>query len=465
MAIIPAMLERREVLACAPTGSGKTASFLIPLIHLLREPSTEGFRAIIVCPTRELAKQTYSEAMRLAEGSGLRIYVLSKTSNAQRRFSSKMYASLDIMVTTPNRLVWILRETDLSLARIQYLVIDESDRLFETGKTGFRDQLEKIYAACISGQLRRAFFSATASKDLDRWCRLHLDSPIAVAIGAKNSATKQVDQKLVFVGNDNGKLFELRQIIRSGVKLPVLVFTETKTAAQQLYEHLALDGLSVDVLHAGRTPSDRDRIIDNFRLGKIWVLVCSELAGRGIDFKGVELVINYDFPQTTAAYIHRVGRTGRAGCTGRALTFFTEYDAPKLREIIQVVRKAGCEVPEYMLKLNTKRLKNKLKVKREKRQKMKKKTSEKNLDEKFAEKKRQNRKLKRLQTGPKKDRALESSMDNVSASNRNCEQGKPSKKSFQEWKTKAGGEYKCTQKHPGQKQESLFLDRIAQSNE
>ncbi|OQR77659.1 putative ATP-dependent RNA helicase DDX52-like [Tropilaelaps mercedesae] len=401
MAIIPAMLERREVVACAPTGSGKTASFLIPLIHLLGASSKEGFRAIVVCHTRELAKQTYREVMKLAEGTGLRPYVLTKTSNAQRRFSSERSASLDLMVTTPNRLVWLLRETKLSLSHVQYLVIDESDRLFEAGKSGFREQLEKIYAACAGGKLRRALFSATSTKDLDRWCRLQLDAPIAVAVGAKNSATKQVDQKLVFVGNESGKLYELRQIIRNGVKPPMLIFVETKTSAQQLYEHLALDGLSVDMLHAGRTASDRDRIIDNFRLGKVLVLICSELAGRGIDFKGVDLVVNYDFPQSAAAYIHRIGRTGRAGCTGRALTFFTENDAPKLREIVQVVRKAGCEVPEYMLKLNPKRLKNLVKTRRDKVLKNKNMILEKD-DTKPNKKSLANRKIKRLQTSPRK---------------------------------------------------------------
>lgn len=117
---------------------------------------------------------------------------------------------------------------------------------------------------------------------------------------------------------------------------PVLVFVETKAAAKQLYSHLVLDGLRVDVIHSERTTSERDSIMEQFRLGKTWVLICTELMGRGIDFKGVQLVINYDFPQTAASYIHRIGRTGRAGHTGEAITFFMEKDAPKLREIVQV---------------------------------------------------------------------------------------------------------------------------------
>ncbi|XP_018495562.2 probable ATP-dependent RNA helicase DDX52 [Galendromus occidentalis] len=363
MITIPAMLERREVLVSAPTGSGKTAAFVIPLVHLLGEPSTDGFRAVVVCPTRELAKQTYREVVRLAEGTGLRTYVLTKTSNAQKRFSSDMAKSLDIMVTTPNRLVWLLKETKLTLGRVQHLIIDESDRLFEAGKSGFRDQLVKIYEACDSSKLKRAMFSATSSKDLDKWCRLHLDSVVIVAVGAKNSATKQVDQKLLFVGTENGKLFQIRQILRAGVRPPVLVFVESKAAAKELYSHLVLDGLNVDVIHSDRTISDRDSIMEQFRLGKIWILICTELMGRGIDFKGVQLVINYDFPQSAASYIHRIGRTGRAGRSGEAITFFMESDAPKLREIVQIIRKAGCDVPDYMLKLRTKHLKNKLQPK------------------------------------------------------------------------------------------------------
>lgn len=121
-----------------------------------------------------------------------------------------MAKTLDILVTTPNRLVWLLKETGLNLHRVLHLIIDESDRLFEAGKSGFRDQLVKIYEACDSPKLRRALFSATSSKDLDKWCRLHLDSVVIVAIGAKNSAAKQVDQKLVFVGTETGKLFQIR---------------------------------------------------------------------------------------------------------------------------------------------------------------------------------------------------------------------------------------------------------------
>lgn len=328
MQAIPAMLQHRELLACAPTGSGKTAAFLIPIIHLLGKPSYDGFRVIVICPTRELAKQTYREAMRLTEGTGLRTYVLSKTTNAQKRFGSDTTKSLDIMVTTPNRLVWMLKDTKLHFNKVEYLIIDESDRLFEAGKSGFRDQLVKIYEACDSGKLRRAMFSATCSKDLDRWCKVQLDSLISVSVGAKNVATNQVEQSLVFVGTEQGKLFEIRRMISSGVKPPVLVFVETKSKAKSLHSQLVLDGLNVDVIHSERTINERDKIIDHFRLGKIWILICTELMGRGIDFKGVNLVVNYDFPQTPVAYIHRIGRTGRADRTGQAVTFFTEIDSP-----------------------------------------------------------------------------------------------------------------------------------------
>lgn len=353
MQAIPVMIHRRETLACAPTGSGKTAAFLIPLLHHLKGPKRMGFRALIVEPTRELAKQVYGECCRLSEGVGFRIHLIDKVKSAKMKFGSKSARRFDILITTPNRLIYLLQQDPpvINLENVEWLVIDECDKLFEAGAQGFRDQLAVIYRACSSPNIRRAMFSATYAYDVEEWCKLNLDNVIAVFVGVRNSAVDTVMQELIFVGNESGKLIAFRDLVKAGLSPPVLVFVQTKERAKELFNELIYDGINVEVIHADRTQLQRDNVVKAFRTGKIWVLICTELMGRGIDFKGVSLVVNYDFPSSAISYIHRIGRTGRAGRPGRAITYFTEDDIAMLRSIATVIKNAGCPVPEYMLKL------------------------------------------------------------------------------------------------------------------
>nr|CAG4643980.1 EOG090X06T3 [Lepidurus arcticus] len=292
MQAIPLMIQRRDILACAPTGSGKTVAFVLPILHLLQKPADRGFRAIIVSPTRELAQQTWS---------------------------------------------------------VEYLVVDEADKLFEEGTKGFREQLATIYKACGKSGVKRAFFSATVAYEVEQFCKLELDNLATVAVGPRNSAAEMVEQRLVFVGIR--VYFKVVLMTVQGLEPPVLVFVQTKERAKELFNELIHDGINVDVIHAERTQLERENVVKSFRLGKTWVLICTELMGRGIDFKGVNLVVNYDFPPTAISYIHRIGRTGRAGRSGKAVTYFTEDDALNLRSIAQIMRDSGCEVPDYMLQM------------------------------------------------------------------------------------------------------------------
>ncbi|XP_071448067.1 probable ATP-dependent RNA helicase DDX52 isoform X2 [Hetaerina americana] len=333
MQAIPIMMEKRQILACAPTGSGKTAAFLIPIIHHLREPKKLGFRAVIVSPTRELAKQTHRECLRLAEGRGFRIHIISKISQAIKKFGPDSSKKFDILITTPNRLVYLLKQEPpaISLKNVEWLIVDESDKLFETGIKGFRDQLAEIYQACDNPSICRAMYSATHTPVVASWCRKNMHRLIGVTVGVRNTAADVVDQQLLFVGNEAGKLVAFRDIVKKGLTPPVLIFVQTKERAKELFDELIYDGINVDVIHADRTQLQRDNVVKSFRMGKIWVLICTELMGRGIDFKGVNLVINYDFPPSAISYIHRIGRTGRAGRPGKAITFFTEDDSVNLR--------------------------------------------------------------------------------------------------------------------------------------
>ncbi|GAB1598038.1 probable ATP-dependent RNA helicase DDX52 [Argonauta hians] len=351
MQAIPAMMHRREIMACAPTGSGKTAAFALPVLHYLKEPRNTGIRSVILAPTRELSDQIYREMERLSEGLGLRIHYIKKTS--LKKLGPKTFVKKDILVTTPQRLVFVLSQEPpvLSLSSVEWLIIDESDKLFEDGKTGFRDQLGVIYKACDSPKICRAMFSATFAYDVEQWCKKSLNNVMQVYIGGKNTATETVDQQLMFVGSESGKLFAMRDIIQKGIEPPVLIFVQSQERATELFQELIYDGINVDVIHAGRSQAQRENVVASFREGKIWVLICTELMGRGIDFKGINLVVNYDFPTSAISYIHRIGRTGRAGRKGKAITFFIEDDADYLRSIATVMHGAGCPVPEYMLKL------------------------------------------------------------------------------------------------------------------
>ncbi|XP_013188240.2 DEAD box protein 52 homolog [Amyelois transitella] len=352
---VPCMLEDRQILACAPTGSGKTAAFLLPILHSLGAPQG-GPRALILCPTRELAHQIYREALRLSASTQLRCSVVRNMKESKIREREATIRKSDIVISTPNRLCYLLnRDTvNISLNKVRWLIIDEADKMFE-GSTDqvsdFRQQLDQVMTSCGGKQRRVAMFSATHTPAVAKWCRHNLRGLVNVTVGQRNAATNLVEQELLFCGDESGKLLAFRQLVQKGLKPPVLVFVQSKDRAKQLFKELIYDGINVDVIHADRTQQQRDNVVRSFRVGRIWVLICTELMGRGIDFRGVNLVVNYDFPPSAIAYIHRVGRAGRAGQRGKAITFFTQDDVGNLRSIASVMKQSGCSVPEYMLQM------------------------------------------------------------------------------------------------------------------
>ncbi|XP_026494560.2 DEAD box protein 52 homolog [Vanessa tameamea] len=349
---IPCLLEGRQIVACAPTGSGKTAAFLLPLLQALGA-AQGGPRALLLCPTRELALQIHREALRLAAPTPLRCSVVRSCKQSKIKERENTIKKSDLVISTPNRLCYLLNQENvgINLDKVQWLIIDEADKLFE-GTTEevdtFRQQLDVIMGFC---KAKVAMFSATHTPAIAKWARHNMRGLINVTVGLRNAASTSVDQELLFCGNENGKLVAFRQLVQKGLKPPVLVFVQSKDRAKQLFKELIYDGINVDVIHADRTQAQRDNVVRSFRTGRIWVLICTELMGRGIDFRGVNLVVNFDFPPSAIAYIHRIGRAGRAGQKGRAVTFFTQDDVTNLRSIASVMKQSGCEVPEYMLKL------------------------------------------------------------------------------------------------------------------
>ncbi|EIE79563.1 hypothetical protein G6F46_010911 [Rhizopus delemar] len=361
MQSIPIMLKGRDLMSCAPTGSGKTMAYVLPILQDLKKPEKKtSYRALIIAPTRELAQQIAREATILAQDTKLRINVLSKATAADKSQTPESRQKFDILVTTPLRLVYAIKEKEVDLSAVRHLVLDEADKLLDQG---FLDQTDEIFAACSSTTIQKSLFSATFSSHVEELAKSVMKDPIRIVIGAKNAATDTIKQELLFTGTEAGKRIALRQLIQKGLKPPVLIFVQSIDRAKELFHELVFDGINVEVIHSDRTKAQRDKIIDSFRVGKIWVLIATDLMARGLDFKGVNLVINYDFPQTVASYIHRIGRTGRAGRTGEAVTYYTQDDFPYMKSVVNVMKESGCDVPDWMLNMKnpTQKLKKELK--------------------------------------------------------------------------------------------------------
>jgi ATP-dependent RNA helicase DDX52/ROK1 len=354
MQAIPLLLKKRELICCSSTGSGKTLSFLLPVItHLYRNPNqqmidliekegldpTEGgddesddedqnpkddkteeeeeeeggeskpakksrksslfVRALILAPTGELGRQLYREALWFSNGSGLRVRLVNNVHKCRGGF-------VDILVTTPKRLVVLLKKRLIDASLADYLVVDECDRLFQHA---FRAQMAYVYQACLtSPSMSRALFSATFDKNLQKWFELQLDSVCTLLVGQRLVVPRSVRQELRYVGDPNGKYMAVQQLLQSGLRPPVLIFCQYKQTAAQLFGRMRHDKLNVAVLHSEVAEGKRITMINRLREGKLCFLICTDLMGRGIDFKGVSCVLNYDYPNDAVSYIHRIGK-------------------------------------------------------------------------------------------------------------------------------------------------------------
>lgn len=349
MQCIPAALGGNNVLASAPTGSGKTMAFLVPILVLLKKPVKKFARAVVIAPTRELSKQIVNEFEKLTMGE--KEWIGRGLNHAFD--DPAIIEHIDVLVSTPLRLVELLQEKVISLDCARHLILDEADKLLDLG---FAPQIDEMLSFCPKKDgklLQTMLFSATLPRAVCDLANSILTAPIRISVGADNAAALDVTQKLMFVSNEDGKLFTFRQLVVLGeLKPPVLIFVQSKERAKQLFGELSYDGIYADTLHGDRTQEERDEIVKGFENGQVWMLICTDLMARGIDFRRVEVVINFDFPQSASTYIHRVGRTGRAGRRGVAITFFTIEDFQALRTIVGVMRVSGCDVPEWMLRLN-----------------------------------------------------------------------------------------------------------------
>ncbi|OBZ79814.1 DEAD-box ATP-dependent RNA helicase 57 [Grifola frondosa] len=314
----------------------------------LEERLWKGVRAIILAPTRELAHQIHNECLKLAQGRKWRIVLFSKAT-ASTLADRNARDKVDIIISTPLRLVATLQAGNLELNNVRHLILDEADRMLDAE---FLHQAREIVASCTHANVQKAVFSATLPAGVEKTALSMLRDPIRVVVGLKDTPLPLIAQSLTYVADDQSKLPTLLQYLSQPYNPPVLVFVSSQPRASSLAEELVLGGVpNVDCLHAGMSRKEREDAVSRMRRGESWVMVSTEVMARGMDFKGVREVINYDFPQSVQSYVHRIGRTGRAGREGKAVTYFTDADGPFLKTIANVLLQSGSPVPEWILKL------------------------------------------------------------------------------------------------------------------
>ncbi|KAH9927466.1 P-loop containing nucleoside triphosphate hydrolase protein [Epithele typhae] len=342
---VPILLEHRDLAAISPTGTGKTLSYLLPVMSALGAPASSktdagsGVRAVILAPTRELAHQIHNECLKIAQGRKWRIVLFSKATAASLA-DKNARDKTDIVISTPLRLVASLQAGNLELDNVRHLVLDEADRMLDTE---FLEQVQEVVAACTHPDVQKAVFSATLPANAEKIAMNMLQNPIRVVVGLKDTPLPLIAQSLTYVSDDQSKLPTLLQYLSQPYNPPLLIFVSTQPRATSLAEELVISGTpNVDCLHAGMTKKEREDAVSRMRRGESWVMVSTEVMARGMDFKGVREVINYDFPRSVQSYVHRIGK---------AITYFTNQDAPFLKTIANVLLQSGSQVPEWILKL------------------------------------------------------------------------------------------------------------------
>ncbi len=323
---IPPIMQGRDLIGLAQTGTGKTAAFVLPILHRLLEGQRGHVRALIISPTRELAEQTCEAINELGKQTGLRSIAIYGGVNMGQQ-TLRLRHGVEIVVACPGRLLDHLYQGTISLSDLEVLVIDEADRLFDMG---FLPDIRSILR-CLLKRRQTLLFSATMPDDIRHLVKEILHDPVTVQIGRTLPATT-VSHALYPV-KPHLKTALLEELLRKTKAESVLVFTRTKYRAERVAQHLQRAGYRATSLQGNLSQYQRQAALDGFRAGSFKILVATDIAARGLDVLDISHVINYDMPDCTDAYIHRIGRTGRIGKTGDAFTFVTGEDAVMIRDL------------------------------------------------------------------------------------------------------------------------------------
>ena len=322
---IPHVLEGRDVVGCAQTGTGKTAAFVLPLLQRIKPRG--GIQALVVTPTRELAQQISDVARQASKFTGHRSVVIYGGVGYEPQLQ-KLRRGVDLVIATPGRLLDIHNRGSLNLKGVKVLVLDEADRMLDMG---FWPDVKRIIAL-VPEERQNLLFSATMSSDVVRIAGATLKNPVHIETSPTTKPAEKIIQSIYPV-NQMQKADLLVELLKGGHLNRVLVFTRTKHRADRVHRILEKAGVSAAAIHGDRSQAQRQRALDSFKGGNTRVLVATDVVARGIDVDEISHVINYDMPNTAEDYVHRIGRTARAGAEGSAISFLAAEETSVLHEI------------------------------------------------------------------------------------------------------------------------------------
>ena len=335
---IPPLLEGRDLLGVAQTGTGKTAAFALPLLHRLAEnagkPHSRRPRALIVAPTRELAGQICDSLRTYGRYLRLRSAVVFGGTSIRPQIRALAHG-VHVLVATPGRLIDLMNQGHLRLDAVEIFVLDEADRMLDMG---FIRDVKKITAA-LPDRRQTMLFSATMPESVQGLADGLLSDPVRVEAAPSATTVEKVDQRVLFVPKDKKRAL-LGELLNDKSIERVLIFTRTKHGANRVARHLHHSGIQSDAIHGNKTQNARQRALEDFRSGRIRALVATDIAARGIDVEGVTHVINFELPNDPESYVHRIGRTARAGAAGIAISFCDHDERATLRDIEKTIRQS-----------------------------------------------------------------------------------------------------------------------------
>ncbi len=329
---IPGLLQGKDLIGIAQTGTGKTAAFVLPILQRMKEQYPRKLRTLVLAPTRELAAQigesfaTYGKFLKFK-------HTVIFGGVSQKPQVQAIFKGVDIVVATPGRLLDLINQRKISLKDIEIFVLDEADRMLDMG---FINDIKKLIAT-LPAKKQTLFFSATMSKPINELARTLLKNPIHVAVTAQATTVEKIKQCIFFVdqGDKNKLLLELltKKHLES-----ILVFTRTKHKANKLAKFLTENGFASDAIHGNKSQNARTKALKDFKLGRIKILVATDIAARGIDINNISHVINFELPNEPESYVHRIGRTARAGAEGTAFSFCAADERNFLRDIEKLIK-------------------------------------------------------------------------------------------------------------------------------
>lgn len=337
---IPAALAGRDLIGTAQTGTGKTAAFVLPILHKLLSGPRGRARALIITPTRELAEQTHETILALGAGTKIRSATIYGGVGASAQIRA-LHNGTEILVACPGRLLDHIEHRQANLTGLELLVLDEADRMFDMG---FLPSVRRILQY-VPTRRQTMMFSATFPPEIEQLAAQTLKAPQRIAVGLSRPA--HTVSHALFPVAPHLKTSLLLALLKETDTESVLIFTRTKHRAQHLAEQIGRSGYKVTSLHSNRSQGQRQFALNGFKAGRYQIMVATDIAARGLDVESISHVINYDMPDTADAYIHRIGRTGRAERTGDAFTLVTPEDGPMVRTLERIM---GQRLPRETLK-------------------------------------------------------------------------------------------------------------------